>query len=52
MASLAVRGVEAERNYGHADYIVKPGEAVAQMVLEKVSVAKIKELKGFDGPSR
>ena len=38
------------RNYGHADYIVKPGEAVAQMVLEKVSVARIKEVKGFDGP--
>ena len=68
VASLAVRGVEAGsavierdfggevrilvRNYGHADYIVKPGEAVAQIVLEKVSVARIKEVKGFDGPMK
>ena len=63
----AVRGVEAGaavierdfggevrilvRNYGHADYIVKPGEAVAQMVLEKVSVARIKEVKSVEGRS-
>ena len=40
------------RNYGHADYIVKPGEAVAQMVLEKVSVARIKEVKSVEGPKK
>ena len=66
VASLALRGVETGsavierdfsgevrilvRNHGPQDYVIEPEEAVAQLVLEKVSLAKIKEVKELDGP--
>ena len=66
MASLALRGVETGsavierdfsgevrilvRNHGPQDYVIEPEEAVAQLVLEKVFLAKIKEVKELDGP--